>query len=518
MEDNYYIKTLLEKIESADPKSFSQFAHEHPICFQEKKGNWLFPMMFDFYVNKIHNEYIISLLKELGLYLHNKCKNYEMSEITMIDRSLCIDDSFVDNYVLKVQNAQNDKPKFKDLNSPWRTRGISLALYEIPTFVLNSIIFEFKDTEHPYILADIAGMYMYGQKFEEGLNYLYRSINQLAMFPNRYWNSDYGLAGAANTFRLLLLMCPKNHMELYRKIYSYDYLYLTKLACTTNDEIFQQEAYVNRASIAMDSMARYIIPININPDLLYISDMYYAHYCNELATQISISSGWKYNMKSLTYYQHASIKPNDTGGYVDIEEKTYNEFLILSNNDIQLKRKFTVPNTLLKKFGKRLNKISNNLFTDTTVKQREKIMVDLYDILCKYTHASIVVSTFNEIEDKNERKVVKLILSYNLYLIKLILLDCLKFFNNDDKEYIDEKTIGLSLFLSIIKLVNLIQANNIKFDKIKQFFYYDTINSEFYTYYKEGLEKIKKEISESIVEFKGKENKINQIFEEFMKF
>ena len=45
----------------------------------------------------------------------------------------------------------------------------------------------------------------------------------------------------------------------------------------------------------------------------------------ELATQISISSGWKYNMKSLTYYQHASIKPNDTGGYVDIEEKTYNE-------------------------------------------------------------------------------------------------------------------------------------------------------------------------------------------------
>lgn len=203
---------------------------------------------------------------------------------------------------------------------------------------------------------------------------------------------------------------------------------------------------------------------------------------------------------------------------IEVEEKTYNEFLILSNNDIQLKRKFTVPNTLLKKYGKRLNKISNNLFTDTTVKQREKIMVDLYDILCKYTHASIVVSTFNEIEDKNEQKVVKLILSYNLYLIKLILLDCLRFFNNDDKEYIDEKTIGLSLFLSIIKLVNLIQANNIKFDKIKQFFYYDTINSEFYMYYKEGLEKIKKEISESIVEFKANEKEINQILDEFMKF
>lgn len=226
----------------------------------------------------------------------------------------------------------------------------------------------------------------------------------------------------------------------------------------------------------------------------------------------------KYNFVDSYTLLRASLEYIVMSYMIEVEEKTYNEFLILSNNDIQLKRKFTVPNTLLKKFGKRLNKISNNLFTDTTVKQREKIMVDLYDILCKYTHASIVVSTFNEIEDKNERKVVKLILSYNLYLIKLILLDCLKFFNNDDKEYIDEKTMGLSLFLSIIKLVNLIQANNIKFDKIKQFFYYDTINSEFYTYYKEGLEKIKKEISESIVEFKGKENKINQIFEEFMKF
>lgn len=105
-----------------------------------------------------------------------------------------------------------------------------------------------------------------------------------------------------------------------------------------------------------------------------------------------------------------------------------------------------------------------------------------------------------------------------MYFIKLILLDCLRFFNNDDKEYIDEKTIGLSLCLSIIKLVNLIQVNNIKFNKMKQFFYYDTINSEFYMYHKVELEKIRKEISGSIVEFKTKENEINQILDEFIKF
>ena len=226
----------------------------------------------------------------------------------------------------------------------------------------------------------------------------------------------------------------------------------------------------------------------------------------------------KYNFVDAYTLLRASLEYIVMSYMIEVEENTYNEFLILSNNDIKLERKYTVINTLLQKFGKRLNKISNNLFTDTTVKQREKIMVDLYDILCKYTHASIVVSTFNEIKDSNEKEIVRLILSYNFYFIKLILFECLKFLNNDNKEYIDEKTIGLSLFLSIIKLVNLIQTNNIKFDKIKQFFYYDTINSEFYTYYKDGLEKIKKEISESIVEFKGKEIEINQILDEFMKY
>ena len=48
--------------------------------------------------------------------------------------------------------------------------------------------------------------------------------------------------------------------------------------------------------------------------------------------------------------------------------------------------------------------------------------------------------------------------------------------------------------------------------------YYDTINSEFYMYYKVELEKIRKEIFESIVEFKTKKNEINQVLHVFMEF
>ena len=309
---------------------------ENSICFQPKNGNWLFPMMFDYYVNTYKDEEIISLLKQLGLFLHCQCMKKDLYEITTIDKSLCIDDSYVDEYVKDIQQAQSNKSIFKDINSPWRTRGISLALHEIPITLLNSIVFKYKQYDHPYILADIAGIYIYGQKLIEGLHYLYRSVKELTDFPNRYWNSDYGLAGAANTFRLLYLMCPSSNIEFKRKLFKYQYVYLTKLSCTTNDELFQHEAFVNRASMVISSTARYFIPMSINPDLLYISDMYFAHYCNELAEQLSYASGWKYNMKSLSYYQHASFWPNDTGGYVDIEDKTYNEIVSQKHEQAKL--------------------------------------------------------------------------------------------------------------------------------------------------------------------------------------
>ena len=262
--------------------------------------------MYDYYVNKLSNEEIVPLLNQLGVYLHNQCIKKDLYEITVIDKSLSIDDSYVDEYVANVQRAQIEEPIFKDINSPWRTRGISLALHRIPIISLNSIVFKYKDYNHPYILADIAGMYIYGQRLIEGLHYLYRSIKEIVDFPNHFWNSDYGIVGAANTFRLLYLMCPPSNIDLRRKLFKYQYVYLSKLSCTTNDELFQQEAYVNRGAMVISSSARSFIPMNVNPDLLYISDMYYAHYCNELAEQLSYASGWKYNMKSLTYLSFAS--------------------------------------------------------------------------------------------------------------------------------------------------------------------------------------------------------------------
>ena len=201
---------------------------------------------------------------------------------------------------------------------------------------------------------------------------------------------------------------------------------------------------------------------------------------------------------------------------IDTDENVYNEFLILSNNDIKIERKYTVINTLIQEFAKKLNKISPIMFNETTNKERKKLVIDLYDLLCKYTHASIVVSIFWKIYDEKEKEVLKLLLSYNLYLVKFILLECLRYFTNDNKAYIDEETIEFCILLSLIKLGKLVQVNNINFDKFKKCLYYDTVNSKFYIFFEKEMEKMKKYISDNISELNLNKENIMRLFEDFI--
>ena len=169
-----------------------------------------------------------------------------------------------------------------------------------------------------------------------------------------------------------------------------------------------------------------------------------------------------------------------------------------------------------KKIGKKLNKISPMMFNETTNKERRKLVIDLYDILCKYTHASIVVAIFKEIKDEKEKDVLRIIFSYNLYLVKLILLDCLRYFTNDNENYMDEETIGICILLSLIKLGNFIQIYNINFDKFKKMLYYNTINSKFYSFFEKEMEKFKLEVSNATNEPRGNEEIIEKLINNFI--
>ncbi len=325
------VKNILLKIQAEDPDSFTRFSSEHAICFTEANGDWLFPALYDFYTEEVNKPSIIELLQELGMLFHNESMKEPYSEITSLDRSLCLDESIVFEYVVKQQKlASNEIKNVEYLKTPYKTKSTVLPFRYISPIDHDRLMIEYGGFLHPYILADIAAVLVYSQKFKESFDYLRRSIEILTTFPNRYWNSELAIVGAANTFRLIRLMFPSyrlDKVDLFKKIFKYNYLYLTRMICITRDELLVQSAYVNRAELVCHRYAYMFLPLFQNPDLLYISDLYYAHFCNNTAMYNSVVSGNNYYMKSLLYYKSGSLWSNDTGGYVDIEDKVYNKIV-----------------------------------------------------------------------------------------------------------------------------------------------------------------------------------------------
>lgn len=325
------VKNILLRIKAEDPDSFTRFSSEHAICFKEANGDWLFPALYDFYTEEVKKTSIIKLLQELGMLFHNESMKGPYSEITSLDRSLCLDESMVFEYVVKQQKlASKDINNVEYLKTPYKTKSVVLPFRHISPIDYDWLMIEYGGFLHPYILADIAAVLVYSQKFKESFDYLRRSIEILTTFPNKYWNSELAIAGASNTFRLIRLMFPSyrlDKIDLFRKIFKYNYLYLTRMTCITRDELMLQSAYVNRAELVSHRCAYMFLPLSQNPDLLYISDLYYAHFCNDIAMYNSVVSGSNYYMKSLTYYKNSSLWPNDTGGCVDIEDKTYSQIV-----------------------------------------------------------------------------------------------------------------------------------------------------------------------------------------------
>ena len=325
------IKDILLKIKAEDPESFARFSSEHAICFTEANGDWLFPALYEFYTEDVKNSRVVRLLQELGMLFHNENLNEPFADITTLDRSLCLDESKVFEYIVKQQKlASADIKNVENLRTPYKTKTKVLPFRHISPIDHDWLIIEYGGIAHPYILADIAGVLIYSKKIKESFDYLRRSVSLLTEFPNKFWNSELAIAGATNTFRLIRLMFPSHRLDqiaLFRKIFKYNYLYLTRMACITRDELMEQTAYVNRAELVSHRCAYLFLPLFQNPDLLYISDLYHAHYCNETAMFNSVVSGKNYYMQSLTYYQNGSLWSNDTGGYVDIEDKTYGQIV-----------------------------------------------------------------------------------------------------------------------------------------------------------------------------------------------
>ena len=241
-----------------------------------------------------------------------------------MDKSLSLDDSYVEKFIVLINQNVSKDYKFQELKSPYKTKRYSIALQEIDKWTLQNLTMKFGETEHPYILAEIANCYIMSSKFLEAFNYLYRAAKQLTAYPHKYWNSEYGIIGATNLFRHLFTLSKE--LEHKKKLFKLYYLHLTRLICITKDKLILSNSYSNRAFLCRDRIAVYVMPIiGINPDLLYMSDLWYAHHSGQPEVPAVMSLG--FFKTSTTMYQNASLYVNDTGGYKDIEDRTYSELV-----------------------------------------------------------------------------------------------------------------------------------------------------------------------------------------------
>lgn len=319
-------KKILTSIAEKDKEAFAAFSQKNPMCHTKEGGDWLFPALFDFYSEEVNNKEIVSLLIRLGKILHEECISKPYFEILELDKSLCLNDYFVYQYICKMQNAPYDDSTMKIYPSPYKTKTYAALLQKIDDRYARDIIIEYGGYAHPYILADIANAYVNGNYPQEALKYLKRSLNLITQLPNRFWNSELAITGAFNTLRLIRLNLPSEEYTLYAKIFKYCYLYITRLIYITHDDLLQQTSYVNRAELDLVKNAYMYMPFQ-NNELMYISDMYYAHFCNEKAQQVSIITGNNYYQKSLTYYQNGSLYPNGSDFYKDATEATYEDLV-----------------------------------------------------------------------------------------------------------------------------------------------------------------------------------------------
>ena len=122
-----------------DGDTIALFHEANPDCFDKSKPDWLYPKLCAFFKERKHNQQIDYLLEELGKNLSKSIKKDPLWEITKIDKSLCIDDSYVETFVLEEQNAESEKFRFKDIKSPYKTKGISMAIKDIPSNVIKDL-------------------------------------------------------------------------------------------------------------------------------------------------------------------------------------------------------------------------------------------------------------------------------------------------------------------------------------------------------------------------------------------
>src|SRR5690606_24049113 len=139
------------------------------------------------------------------------------------------------------------------------------------------------------------------------------------------------------------------------------FLYMSRYICMTQSNIKSIDFYSIRARVVKGNYMEFIgiFGLGVNPDIQYMSDMYLAYQISSNNNLTAIPSFKQFMWDSLKMYEHGSHIPNSSGGYKEIEDRTWME--LVRDGEI---RSLILGDKLLKEFENYELNISNSTIDD----------------------------------------------------------------------------------------------------------------------------------------------------------
>lgn len=331
---------------SADLEAFFNAFKTHMLS----KGKW-------------NNELEITLkiIKEQSdIIKHQKAD----SPIFSVNKSRKLDDSWIFEFQKEFQQCLTGD-QFVEEIKPKRYKTITenLILYGVDGMKLSEVYSKYSEFNHPFVNYSVASVLYNAKNFSNGLPILKEGIKSIASYPNHYWNNEFGVEGASwmigDLLYLLGSLLDENNLRNEKiKLLKLLFLYMSRYICMTQSNLKSVDFYSNRARIVKGNYMEFIgiFWIGVNPDIQFISDMYLAH-------QTGMNNGLpmftkpfdQFYWDSMKMYRHGSHIPNSTGGYQEIEDRTWME--LVRDGEI---RSIKLADILLKEFENYELNISNS--------------------------------------------------------------------------------------------------------------------------------------------------------------
>jgi len=199
---------------------------------------------------------------------------------------------------------------------------------------ISPIYDKYKNSNNPYINAQLAEILNRGKQYNIGLLHLYQALIYALSYPNPYWDTPIAVYGCMRAlWELQYLLGKKGLTDLTTntnrfcgKILEMLYLLLSRSIHIEENSLLSAICLSLRADLMYDYNIEYMyifntyVGLGVNIEIQYMADKAFSH---EIAASLGLASVFEQQFKdSLKMYQHGNLVPYNSIGIRDVEDET----------------------------------------------------------------------------------------------------------------------------------------------------------------------------------------------------